>query len=168
MPLAVHFKNRCSRSVIRTRVHVSPSRSHNRRACASVSLSPGISRYSPSIRSSSVEIRGVNRACVIGRRSSVWVGMTGCCSRTDRAGSRERSVDETRRAAGGWFGRELLDGVAVVVSGISLVEANITPEWDLGRKGGDPSVGTTCRHGHVFTASNGSARAFTMKAGATI
>ena len=145
MPLAVHFKNRCSRSVIRTRLHVSPSRSHNRRACASVSLSPGISRYSLSIRSSSVEIRGVSRVCVTGRRSTALGTVIGCRSRAARAASRVCSVGATRRAAGGWPGWERRAGIAVVVSGIPLGEANIGPARARRRAGVGLSVGTTCR-----------------------
>ncbi len=147
MPLAVHFRTRCSNSVVNTRLHVSPSRSHNRRACASVSLSPGISRYSRSIRSSSVEISGVSRVCVTGRRSRVWGGVIGC-SRADRASSRAYSVDEARRAAGGWIGRERRDGIAVVVSGIPLGEANPGPAAPPGRDDVDLGVGITCRRGH--------------------
>lgn len=167
MPLGVHFKNRSSISVVRTRLQVSPSRSHNRRACASVSLSPGISRYSLSIRSSSVEIRGVSRACVTGRRSRGWGGVLRCCCRAARAASRACSVDATRRAAGGWFRRERA-GIAVVVSGISLGEANTSPAHAKGPAGVDLSVGTTCRRHHALGARPRNVDAFFLKRQATI
>ena len=168
MPLAVHFKNRCFRSVIRTRLHVSPSRSHNRRACASVSLSPGISRYSPSIRSSSVEIRGVSRVCVRGRRSRAWGSVIGCCSRAARAAPRACSVDARRRAASGWLGSDLRDGTAVVVSGILLCEANTSPRGDLAKRGRRPKHWNDLQSHHLFRARPGRPKAFFMKDRATI
>ena len=161
MPLAVHFRNRCSNSVVNTRLQVSSSRSHNRRACASVSLSPGISRYSLSIRSSSVEIRGVSRVCVTGRRSRVRGGAVGC-SRADRASSRAYSA---RRAAGGWIGTERRDGIAVVVSGMPLGEANTGPAAPRGTMRVDPGVGMTCRRGHCLGASPRHVEAFLLKRG---
>ncbi len=94
--------------------------------------------------------------------------MIGCGSRADRAASRAYSVDETRRAAGGWFGRERRDGIAVVVSGIPLGEANTGPAGAPGRDGVDPSVGITCRRDHVFGARTRNVEAFFLKGRATI
>lgn len=56
----------------------------------------------------------------------------------------------------------------MIVSGISLGQANATPGGAPGREGVDPAVGTTCRREPASARDPRNAEAFTMKGGADI